>query len=108
MRVLGERWASAAEAKEVLEQRAKETELGYEQKNALSHLKKFVKLSSDQANQLLKELEAIPALKELERVAIVDFLPTDKDELRAVLHKRYSTLTTQQAEEVIQLVKRHA
>ena len=40
METKGERFVTLAEAKKILEKKAKEKELGYEQKNALEHLRK--------------------------------------------------------------------
>jgi len=98
---------SDAEAKELLAKRAKEGKLEYEQKNALAHLKKFVKLSSSKVTELLKELEGVQGLREREKIAIVNFLPTDRDDLRAVLHKQYTAFSPEQLDKIIEIVKKH-
>ena len=47
---------SVVEAFEILEERKKEGELGYEQQLAYEHAKKFAKLSKEKAEKLEKEL----------------------------------------------------
>jgi DNA-directed RNA polymerase subunit F len=41
MDIIEERFVTWSDAKKILEKKAKEKELGYEQKNALDHLSKF-------------------------------------------------------------------
>jgi DNA-directed RNA polymerase subunit F len=104
--MVSEEMVTNAEALELLAKRAKETKLEYEQKNTLAHLKKFVKLKASDAKRLVKELEAIPGLKERQRIAIANSLPEDKDDLRMVLHKEYTVFTPEQHEKIIEIVKR--
>ena len=75
MKVHGEKFVSWAEARKILEKKEKEKELGYEQKNALDHLKKFSKLSEKKAEEMADELRKAGKLNEKQIMAIVNLLP---------------------------------
>jgi DNA-directed RNA polymerase subunit F len=107
MNVMSERAITDIEAKEILESREKEGELRYEQKNALELLKKFVKLDKEKSASLSEELAKIEKLRERQIVAIINFLPEDRDDLRAVLQKDYSVLTDEEINLVLETVKKY-
>lgn len=107
MKMISEETISNAEAKEILESRAKEIELKYEQKNALEILRKFVKLEKEKAKKLAEELKKIEKLREKQIVDIVNFLPEDKDELRVVLHKEYNSFTQEELDSILEIVKKN-
>lgn len=106
MEVQREKIITNAEAKEILDKRAKEAELKYEQKNALDHLKKFVKTSPEKIKALVEELGRIEKLRERQIVAIANFLPQDKDDLRAILYKEYSTLSPEEVDKILEIIKK--
>jgi DNA-directed RNA polymerase subunit F len=108
MNILSEKTISDVEAKEILESRENEGELRYEQKNALELLKKFVKLDKEKATSLSEELAKIEKLRERQIVAIINFLPEDRDDLRAVLQKEYSMLTDEEINLVLETVKKYS
>ncbi len=95
------------EAKNVLESREKEGELKYEQKNALETLRKFVKFAPDKIKALIEDLKKIEKLRDRQIMAIVNFLPEDRDDLRAVLHKDYTTLIDDEINLILETVKKH-
>ena len=107
MNVMSERAITDIEAKEILESRETEGELRYEQKNALELLKKFVKLDKEKSASLSEELAKIEKLRERQIVAIINFLPEDRDDLRAVLQKDYSVLTDEEINLVLETVKKY-
>jgi len=108
MNILSEKTVPDIEAKEILEKREKEGELKYEQKNALELLKKFVKLNKEKTNSLTEELAKIEKLRDRQIVSIVNFLPEDRDDLRAVLQKEYSILTDEEINLVLETVKKYS
>jgi DNA-directed RNA polymerase subunit F len=63
MKILTEETITNAEAKEILENRAKEIELKYEQKNALEILRKFVRLDVEKVKKMAEELKKIEKLR---------------------------------------------
>ncbi|MEM5809621.1 MAG: RNA polymerase Rpb4 family protein [Candidatus Aenigmatarchaeota archaeon] len=106
MEVLKEEFITDAEAKEILEARGKETELKYEQKNALDVLRKFIKMDVEKAKKLVEELKKIPNLRERQIVAIVNFMPQDRDDLRAILHKEYTSFSEEDITLILEAVKK--
>jgi DNA-directed RNA polymerase subunit F len=106
MNVITEELIPDIKAKEILENREKEGELKYEQKNSLEVLRKFVKLDSEKIANLMEELKKIEKLRDRHLVAIVNFLPEDRDDLHAVLHKDYTTLTDEEIKLILETVKK--
>ncbi|MEM5773027.1 MAG: RNA polymerase Rpb4 family protein, partial [Candidatus Aenigmatarchaeota archaeon] len=100
MNVISEKEITDAEAKEILEEREKQGELKYEQKIALALLRKFVKVDAEKIKKLVEELRSIERLREKQIVAIANFLPEDKDDLRAILHKEYTAFTQEEIEKI--------
>ena len=97
-----------SKAKEMLESREKDGELKYEQKNSLDVLRKFAKLDSSKIEELSAELKKIEKLRDRQVISIVNFLPEDKEDLRAVLHKDYSSLTDEEIDSVLKTVKSYS
>lgn len=106
MDVKEEKFVSWYDAKKIMEKKAKEKELGYEQKNALEHLRKFSKLNQKSAEGLMAELEKIERLKEKHRVAIVDMLPKDDEELRMLFANEIVTVSDEDKKKILSLVKK--
>jgi len=106
MEVKDEKVITDAEAKEILETREKSGELKYEQANALKHLRKFCTLSKEKAEKLIEELRKIEKLRDKQIVAIVNFLPEDKEDLKVVLYKDYSSFTEDEITLILEAVKK--
>jgi DNA-directed RNA polymerase subunit F len=106
MEIKDEKVITDAEAKEILEAREKSGELKYEQANALKHLRKFCSLSKEKAEKLVEELRKIEKLRDRQIVAIVNFLPEDKEDLKVVLHKDYSSFTEDEITLILETVKK--
>jgi len=104
--ILGETLVTDAEAKKILAERRKEIEFGYEQKNALDHLKKFVTLTEKKAKELAEKLREIKKLRERQIIAIVNLLPEDRDDLRLILEKDYTLLSEEEKDQILELVKK--
>lgn len=107
MEILKEELIIDAEAKEILDKREKQAELKYEQKNAAEILRKFIKTDSEKIKKLMEELRTIEGLREKQIIAIANFLPEDKDDLRVVLHKDYTSLAEGIPEKILETVKRN-
>jgi DNA-directed RNA polymerase subunit F len=106
MDIKEERFVTWADAKRILEKKAKEKELGYEQKNALEHLRKFSKLKQKDLDGLMAELSKIERLKEKHRVMIADMLPEDLDQLRITLQNEVVTLSDDDKKKIVSIVKK--
>jgi DNA-directed RNA polymerase subunit F len=107
MKVLDEKLVTDAEAKEILENIGKKIELKYEQKNALDILKKFVKIDAEKAKKLVEELKKIKKLREREIIAIVNFLPEDRDDLRLILEKEYTNFTPEEVNQILETIRKN-
>lgn len=108
MEILEEKIVTDSEGKEILEKRSKERDLKFEQKNAYETLNKFITLDSESAGELSAELFKIGKLRDRQIATIVNFLPQDKDDLRAILHKDFATLTEDEANLILDIVKKFA
>ncbi len=106
MDVTSEQIVTDSEARETLEQREKGGEMKYEQKNALEILRKFVTVSPDKIKTLVTELFKISKLRDRHVVAIANFLPEDRDDLRAILHKDYGSFTEDEVNLILETVKK--
>jgi DNA-directed RNA polymerase subunit F len=107
MNVVSEQAVTDVEAKEIMERKEKEAELKYEQKNALEILRKFAKTDSEKIKKLIEELKTVEKLRERQIITIANFLPEDKDDLRAVLHKEYTALTPEEIEKILEIIKKN-
>ncbi len=93
-------------AKEYLENLSKESQLNDVQKEALKHLQKTSKLSSNDALKLKDELMTL-GLSEFVSVKIVDILPNNIDELRAVVYPHLSNLDTELGQKILEIVGKY-
>ncbi len=106
MKVHEEKFISWAEARKILEKKEKEKELGYEQKNALEHLRKFSKLSEKKTNEMADELRKIGKLSEKQIMAIVNLLPEDMDDIRVLFAHEIANLSEDDKKKIISTVKK--
>ena len=108
MNIISEEIVNKSKAKEILEKLQKEREeLKYEQKNSLELLAKSVKLDVTKSAELETELKKIEKLRERQVISIVNFLPEDKGDLRAILNKDYAALTNEEIDSILKTVKEY-
>jgi len=105
MEIKGEKPVLWSTIKDVLEKKEKEKELGYEQKNAVEHLKKFSKIQPKKAEDMITELSTIAKLKEKHIINIVNFLPQDKDDLTVLFSNENIDLSEEEKKKIIDVVK---
>jgi len=106
MKVYNEKFVSWAEAKKILDKKAKEKELGYEQKNALEHLQKFSKTAQAKIKGIFEELESIERLNEKQKIAIANMLPEDEDDIRILFSNEALTLSEEDKKKILSIVKK--
>jgi len=106
MKVTNEKLILWSEAKKILDNKAKEKALGYEQKNALEHLKKFCKLSGKATEEMINKLKGIERLKDRHIISIVNMLPKDMDELRILFANEIITLSEEEKKKIVTIVKK--
>jgi DNA-directed RNA polymerase subunit F len=108
MEIVEEKFISWYDAKKILEGKAKAKELGYEQKNALEHLRKFSKLPQKSVKEIVEELGKIERLKDKHMIAIVDMLPKDEDDLRMLFSSEVVTISDEDKKKILSIVKKHS
>ena len=106
MDVKEEKEITWAEAKKLLGSREKEKELGYEQKNALEHLRKFSKLSEKKVKEMFEELGKIERLKDRQKINIINMLPQDMDDLRVLFANEVMSLSDENKKKILSIVKK--
>ncbi len=106
MKVTDEKLILWSEAKRILENKSKEKALGYEQKNALEHLKKFCKLSGKATEDMIGKLKEIEKLKDRHIISIVNMLPRDLDEVRILFANEIITLSDEEKKKILNIVKK--
>ena len=106
MDIIDEKMVSWAEAKKILEKKVKDMELGYEQKNALEHLKKFSKLSEKKVEDMIKELSKNERLKDRHIMNIVNHQPQNIDELNVLFSNEIITLSEDDKKAILNAVSK--
>jgi len=101
---------SLAEIKEKLheiESRDKEKELSFRGNKVRDYLNKVVKIDKKTALELKQKLLSldIPRLKDRQIIKIIDILPEDLEELRAVFTGEVTTITQENLEKIVEAVK---
>ena len=103
--ILTEKLVTNTEAKEILKERKKEIELGYEQKNSIDYLKKYDKLTKKKGEKIIEELKKIPKLRERQIITISNILPEDLDDLRLIMEKDYTNLNEDEKTLILETIK---
>jgi len=104
MEIASEQIVTNAEAKEMLENAG--SELNYEQKNAVEILRKFSPVAMDKVKGLIADLNKIEKLRDRHIIALANFLPEDKEDLKVILHKEYTTFTEDELNLILETVKK--
>jgi DNA-directed RNA polymerase subunit F len=102
-----EKPVTLAEVKSLLTRVSKEKEeLEYVQKKALEHSQKLAKLSLKDAEALVKELIEM-GLEEEKVVEIVNIMPLNRDELRALFSKERKQQETEQIDKILEALAKY-
>ena len=107
--VINEELLTISEAKELLdrikEERAEEVDdLGYELKKAIRHIDAFSKSDAEQSRALVTDLMELEKMKPEIAIRIADILPETRDELRSIYAKERFILTTEDLDQMLDLV----
>jgi len=106
MNIKEEKFVTWSDAKKILEKKSKEKELGYEQKNALEHLRKFSKIKQKELDSMIDELSKIDRLKPKHIAIVADMLPEDLDQLKIIFQNEVVTLSDDDKKKIISIVKK--
>ena len=103
-----EEYLSLADVRELLEkEKDNREELMPEQKLALSHAESFAKLSRTKVKKLVAELVKMDQMSEPNAYKIADLMPEEPEEVRAIFSKERFTLTKEETDQVLKLVRKY-
>lgn len=104
-------YITVAEAKETLERliekRKEFGELSFETRKTMNYLNAVAKLDADSARRLVEELEQLPHVTREIAIKIADIMPDIPDEIRVIYAKERVTLTPEQIQEILDIVKKY-
>ena len=106
-----EKYVTVAEVRELLEAEV-DARGGYDfllasQKSALDHAQKTCHISQEQAQAIVDEAMQLDFVTEYTAAKIADLLPEYPEDVRAIFSKERVTLTAEQIEEVLEIVRNH-
>jgi DNA-directed RNA polymerase subunit F len=103
-----EKIVTLSEVKNILKKIEKDRkELIYEQRIALEHAQKFVKISVKQTKDLIKELQKLEHLAESHIYKIADILPTNEDDVKAIFAKERFTPSEDDVKNILKIVGKY-
>ena len=108
-----EEYLTVAETKEILEEieveRAADDdrEMRYELARAIEHVNKFAALSAENSRELVVELLDIDKVDEKTAHKIADLRPLDRAELRALYAQERYSLSGEELDEILNVVKQY-
>jgi len=103
-----EEYLSLAEVRNLLEkEKEARGSLTTEQMAALQHSQLFSRLGVTKARDLIKELLEVPLMTPPNAIKIVDVLPNNPDDVRAILSKERFALSKEDTERVLQIVAKY-
>ena len=95
----------AAKVKEILEEFSEKHELSYEQNLTLDHATSLTKLSLEDTEKLIEELEAYVDYKQAVRIA--DIVPRDMDDLRLIFAKERNAPSNDEMKEILEILEKY-
>ena len=95
----------AAKVKEILEEFSEKHELSYEQNLTLAHVTNLNKLSLEDTEKLIEELEAYVDHKQAVRIA--DIVPRDMADLRLIFAKERNAPSNDEMKEIIEILEKY-
>ena len=95
----------AAKVKEILEEFSEKHELSYEQNLTLAHVTNLNKLSLEDTEKLIEELEAYVDHKQAVRMA--DIVPRDMADLRLIFAKEAYQPDKEEMEQILEILEQY-
>ncbi len=112
-KIVDEEYLTISETKELLAdieaERAidEEREMRYELARAIEHVNRFAVLDAEDAQNLVDELLELEKVNEATAYKIANLLPQDRDELRTVYAQQRYTLSGDELDEILNVVKQY-
>ena len=104
--IVSEEEVTLPRVKKLLSQRAKESELSFQQNITLEHASGFSKMAPAVADKLLIRLMNSFNLTRAQAVQVVNIAPTTPEEMRTILDARSTDITDEQIDEIVDIVKK--
>jgi len=99
---------SLSEVKGILKKVSKDREeLLYEQRIALEHAQKFVKLPVKKTDDMIKELKGLDFLRQIHVYKIADLLPSTEDDVKTILAKERVTAGEKEIKKILDIVAKY-
>jgi DNA-directed RNA polymerase subunit F len=111
---LDEEFLTMAEAKELLSEveadRAadEDREMRYELARALDHVNHFADLDPEESREFVAQLRELEKVDEPTAYKITNLRPLDRDELRAIYAQERYTLSGDELDDILNVVKQYA
>jgi DNA-directed RNA polymerase subunit F len=109
-----EEYLTVAETKEILEdlevERAadEDREMRYELARAIEHINRFAVLDPEESREFVADLLELEKVDEPTAYKIADMKPLDRDELRALYAQERYSLSGDELDEILNVVKQYA
>ncbi|WP_276271434.1 RNA polymerase Rpb4 family protein [Haloarcula litorea] len=109
-----EEYLTLAETKDILEdlemERAadEDREMRYELKRAIEHVNRFTLLEPEESREFVEKLRELEKVDEPTAYKIANLRPLDRDELRAVFAQERYSLSGDELDEVLDVVRQYA
>lgn len=82
-------------------------EMSYELRRSIEHANQLAKTTPDKAQALIEELLKLEKIKPEIAYRIANIMPKTRDELRAIYAKERYTLSTEELDEILNIVAGH-
>jgi len=111
---LSEEYLTLAETKEILEGLEMERvadedrEMRYELTRAIEHTNRFALLDPEESREFVEQLQELEKVDEATAYKIANLRPMDRDELRAVFAQERYSLSGDELDEILNVVKQYA
>lgn len=108
-----EEYVTVAETKEILEELEAERvadedrEMRYELARAIEHVNRFAVLGPEESREFVEQLLELEKVDEKTAYKIADLQPRDRDELRALYAQERFTLSGDELDEILNVVKQY-
>ncbi len=104
---MSERHVSLAEVRDLLTVEGEKRELYVTQKAARDHAQAVCTISVEDAEALAKEVQTVPEIPESVAYKIADLLPTEPEDIRAILAKERITLEATTTDQILEMVLKY-
>ncbi|MFB6307726.1 MAG: RNA polymerase Rpb4 family protein [Haloarculaceae archaeon] len=112
--IVDEEYLTVAETKEILADleadRAadEDREMRYELARAIEHVNRFAVLDPEESREFVEQLQELEKVDEATAYKIANLRPLDRDELRAVFAQERYSLSGDELDDILNIVKQYA